>query len=369
MSPQNRHGYIHVFLGTKAQYNKTAPLLRLMETEGVPYRLIDSGQHGALSRAMRSDLGVREPDLLLGRETDVNTIPQAVIWSLRLATRLVSGRRIRQQVFGGLDGVVVIHGDTPSTFIAALMAKRAGLPVAHLEAGLTSGSWRNPFPEELIRTVVHRLANVLFAPSAVAAAYLARKHVRGTVVELEGNTSHEALAWAARDIVHGGGPVLVTMHRVENLYSRARVKLFVETVMGLAPNHPVRFVVHGPTKAVLERHGDLERLRGAGVELSSLLNHHEFVAAVFAAPFVITDGGSIQEECAIVGVPTLLWRERTERDDGVGANVVLGRFDAKVIRDFLANPAKYRRPFVLPATSPSRQVLKTLLAIAGARRS
>ena len=78
---------IHVFLGTKAQYIKTAPLLRLMDERGVPYRLIDSGQHAALSTGLRAELGVREPDYVLGGSKDITTVPQAMAWSASLATR------------------------------------------------------------------------------------------------------------------------------------------------------------------------------------------------------------------------------------------------------------------------------------------
>ena len=77
---------IHVFIGTKAQYIKTAPLLRLMDERGTGYRLIDSGQHAALSVWMRGELGVRDPDLSLGGKRDVSSIPQAVMWMMGFDT-------------------------------------------------------------------------------------------------------------------------------------------------------------------------------------------------------------------------------------------------------------------------------------------
>ena len=81
---------IHVFIGTKAQYIKIVPLLRRMDAAGVDYRLIDSGQHARLAASLRSELGVREPDMRMGTGRDVVTVAQALSWSLGLTGRLLA---------------------------------------------------------------------------------------------------------------------------------------------------------------------------------------------------------------------------------------------------------------------------------------
>jgi UDP-N-acetylglucosamine 2-epimerase len=355
-----------VFIGTKAQYIKTAPLLRLMDEEDVDYRLIDSGQHAAIARSMRQELGVREPDLLFGGSSDIATISAAARWTASMSARLWSGRRIRSEVFGGDGGVCVVHGDTPSTLLAAVLAWRAGLRVAHLEAGLRSNSILHPFPEELIRIVVMRFADVCFAPTPDAVANLERMRTRGTVVPLGGNTSIEAVAYGlGRASVGDTGPAVVTMHRVENLKSRDRIEGFVRTVEKIAARWPVRFVVHEPTRLALEKTDAFERLTRAGVEVTPLVSHGTFLELLARAPFVVIDGGSIQEECAYLGVPTLLWRERTEREHGLGANVVVSAFEDATVDAFLADPQRYRRPLSLPDETPSREILATLLAELG----
>lgn len=391
----NRSGasqVIHVFLGTKAQYIKTAPLLRLLDARGIEYRLIDSGQHAALSVGLREELGVRHPDHVLASGVDITSIPQAAVWAAKLFARLFDGRRLRREVFGGHGGVCVVHGDTPSTLLSTLMARRAGLQVAHLEAGLRSKHLLHPFPEELIRVVVMRIAHLLFAPDADAVANLRRMRVRGTIVPLPGNTVAEALdheldaASAARpepeveveapDATAGRraaapdtgegpqAPAIVTMHRVENLNRRERVEALVATVERIAATRPVRFVQHGPTIDTLRKRGLDARLRAAGVDLVALAPHGEFVGMLAAAPFVITDGGSIQEECALLGVPTLLWRAATERPDGVGANVVVSGYDRATVDRFLADPQSLRRPRVADRVKPSEVVLDHLLEYA-----
>ncbi len=354
---------LHVFLGTKAQYIKTAPLLRLLDVRGIDYRLIDSGQHARLATGLRAELGVRQPDHVLGGAHDVDSIPKALLWSAGLAAELGSPRRLRTQVFGGDGGICVVHGDTPSTLLSTLMARRADLRVAHLEAGLRSHDLLHPFPEEAIRLAVMRVSSILFAPDAEAVRNLAALRVRGEVVALPGNTVAEALRHSLADgrPAPGSGPVVVTMHRVENLHNRRRVEELVALAVAVARSRPVRFVQHGPTVETLARTGADRRLRDAGVELVPLLPHQEFTRALAAAPFVVTDGGSVQEECALLGVPALLWRARTERSDGLGANVVLSRYDAAVVRRFLDHPEAHRGAVDRAGVTPSEEILDVLL--------
>ena len=357
---------IQVLFGTKAEAIKLAPVLTEMDKRGVPYRLVETGQHGGFLPGLRVELGLREPDVCLGGDRDADTVARAVIWGIRLALRLASAQRLRDEVFGNRDGVCLVHGDTPSTLLSALMARRAGLRVAHLESGLRSHNWRHPFPEELIRVAVMRLSHVLFAPDSDAVANLealvAQGKVHGRVVATSANTGIEALRTALGSIgpeVAGSGPVVATMHRVENLHDDRRFEGFLALLGSL--DRPAVFVVHPPTEAVLSDRGGRAVVEDMGVATSGLVPYGEFTAMLAAAPYVVTDGGSIQEECARLGVPTLLWRDRTERPDGIGANVVLARYDDDVVGAFLADPEAWRRPVALGDERPSAQVVDVLV--------
>jgi UDP-N-acetylglucosamine 2-epimerase (non-hydrolysing) len=114
---------------------------------------------------------------------------------------------------------------------------------------------------------------------------------------------------------------------------------------------------------VFEKRGIDSQLSSAGVELVPLLSHTEFATHLRDAPFVITDGGSVQEECALLGVPTLLWRARSERDDGLGANVVLSRYERSTIDAFLDNPEQWRREPVPADAHPSKEIVDELLSV------
>ena len=370
---------IHVFVGTRAEYIKIAPLLWRMEAAGLPYRLIDSGQHADRSESFRDELELREPDFAMGGTRSVNSVAAALWWAAGLGRKLALPRRLDRTVFGGRPGICVVHGDTPTTLIGALMAKRAGLALAHVEAGLRTNRWLHPFPEEIIRVAVDRLSDLLFAPDATAAEELRKRGVRGRIITGSSNTVSDALRAALAPGTAGttpsttdmsGGtrshgsprrphPALVTMHRVENLYRRPRRQALVQTITRLVQTTPVRWYVHEPTRRALGSAGQAS-LEASGVDLVPMVPYAEFVRALARAPFAITDGGSIQEECALLGVPVLLWRNRTDRPDGLGENAVLSRYDPAVVEAFLADPERWRRAPRLPQSSPSQEILEVL---------
>ncbi len=145
---------IDVFIGTKAQYINTAPLMRLLTARGIPYHLIDSGQHAKTAADLREFLGVKEPDAALQDEGNIKTIWQAFRWFARnVSLTIFAPHVLREVLFSPGPGTCIIHGDTPSTLLGLIMAKRVGKKIVHLEAGLRSFNLRRPFPEELIRII------------------------------------------------------------------------------------------------------------------------------------------------------------------------------------------------------------------------
>lgn len=338
-------GALHIFCGTAAEYLKLAPVLRELDRRGLTYRLIDSGQHFDSARTVREQLGLREPDIQLGSGQEVDTLADAIRWLFSLLPALLSPRR-RTAVFGGRQGICLVHGDTVSTLMATLIARRAKLDVGHVEAGLRSHSLFHPFPEELVRVLVMRRADLLFAPDATAAQNLAQMGVAGRVVPLAANTMLESLqlSLGSRVVSRRDGPVVMTLHRVENLHRKRRRDGFVRLALQIQRTWGVLLVLHPATRAKLGATGELRLLEAAGVTMVDTLAHREFVAAVAQARFVVTDGGSIQEECAALGIPCLLWRRRTERPDGLGGPVVVSRHDQSIVSQFLAQFEQLRRP-------------------------
>lgn len=357
---------IDVFIGTKAQYIKTAPLLRLFQERGVAYRLIDSGQHAETAKAFREFLGVKQPDFLLSEHGNVATVGQAARWIFRnLWLTVFRPGVLRDMIFAPESAICVIHGDTPSTLLGLIMAKRVGKKVAHLEAGLRSFNILRPFPEELIRIICMRWSDLLFAPSNWAENNLKKMRVKGRIVNIGQNTNIEALHYALeradRSLVPARRFAVVTFHRVETILRRRRVRFMLDLIRRVAEQLDVIFVQHDPTERKLANFNLLNELNSQSRLMRiKLQSHPSFVALLASADFVITDGGSIQEECAALGKPCLVMRCESERLDGLDSVARLSSFDWPTVERFLAEYPQIAQEARIPNNRPSERIFSVL---------
>jgi len=360
---------IHVFIGTKAQFIKTAPLMMEMTRRGMPYHLIETGQHVALTTDLTEEFGLRKADTHLRTEsTNIATIGQATRWTSKTLLHLLSSpKSITGEIFRGQrKGLCVIHGDTLTTLFSLLYAKRCGIPVAHVEAGLRSYHFFDPFPEELIRLAVMRYSDILFAPSDWAMENLSRMGYGVKSINVRGNTVVDTIRFARAR--HSGTDrpdepyAVVTIHRVETLYSSARINTIVTFLEEIARQRRVLFVLHEPTRKQLERLDLLGRLQRNGrIDMMPLQPYLKFLDLLAGAEFAVTDGGSIQEECYSLNIPCLIMRAKTERMEGLGENAILAGFSRERFVDFLgALPGLRRRGAVDEGLSPSSIIVDHL---------
>lgn len=359
---------VDVILGTKAQYIKTAPVLRELTRRGIPYRLIDTGQHAALTPDLRRDLDVKDPAILLSDQGNVATLAHAFFWASRIFTEtLFRPEKIRKQYFSGDANYCLIHGDTPSTLLSLFLAKRAGKKVAHLEAGLRSYNYFKPFPEELIRIICMHMSDILFAPSQSAVKNLEKMNLRGQVIALPQNTNVEALYHSLKHpketLDSDEKFALFTIHRVETILDKERLSFVINWARKIADRMRVLFVLHDPTAKRLKKTGLMALLESHhNIHVRPLMSHTEFIRLLKGCDFVVTDGGSIQEEAFFLDTPCLVMRTETERDEGLGANVRLSAFDNAKIEAFLRDYDSLRRGFTEENKSPSAQVVDALTA-------
>jgi len=360
---------IHVFIGTKAQFIKTAPLMMEMNRRGLPFHLIETGQHAAITTDLAGEFGLRGADThLRPRAENIATLGQAAFWTLETLLRLLTPREdLARTIFrGDRKGVCVIHGDTLTTLFSLLYAKRCGIPVAHVEAGLRSHHLLDPFPEELIRLVAMRCSDILFAPSDWAMGNLGRMGLGAKSGHAGGNTVVDTVRFARGR--HTGqdrpaGPyVVVTIHRLDTLFSPARMHAVIPILERIAGERRVLFVLHEPTRRQLERLNLMERLRRCeGVEMIPLQPYLKFLDLLAGADFAVTDGGSIQEECYSLDTPCLIMRAKTERMEGLGENAMLAGFSRERVEAFLkALPTLRRRDAGDGGVSPSRVIVDHL---------
>jgi len=356
---------IHFFIGTKAQFIKMMPVMVELTNRNISFRYVDSGQHAELTRTLRRCFGLEEPDVLLdNRSFDVTSILEAGCWAGRMAWSCLTRRRwVRQDVFPG-GGVCLIHGDTLSTLLGMVMASAAGIQVAHVEAGLRSFCLWDPFPEELVRLGCMRRADLLFAPSDDAEHNLEQVKASGRIVNMGANTVVDSLRLArgipASVEIPSQPFLLATCHRLETISRSRRLWRVVELLNCFARRMDVVFVMHKTTDRYLRRFRLADRLT-KDVRIIGMQDYASFAALLRAAKAVLTDGGSIQEECFYLDKPCLVLRNRTERPDGLGKNAVLWKFDHVVAEEFASRIERLGEATEPYWPSPSVKIVDTLI--------
>jgi UDP-N-acetylglucosamine 2-epimerase (non-hydrolysing) len=309
-------------VGTRAQLIKVAPVIVACQDWKLPIRLLLTGQHQETMQDLLREFGVLGPPEMLMPEGEKATVSSLVRWLPRAYWALRQRLRRMREEFGTIS--VVVHGDTLSTVIGALAAKQTGNRVFHLESGLSSGRLFDPFPEELSRRLVFRWTDVAFCPNEEAASYM-RQNSRSLVVDTSGNTIIDAVRLTgALQTNTASKDIVVSLHRFQNIFNSSRLLQLVQLVEEVGRRYTVHFVLHPATRKRLTKDGLLQRLeQHEGVHLSPRLGYRAFLGLAANAACVLTDGGSNQEELSVLGVPTIIMRERTERPDGLGRNALM----------------------------------------------
>jgi UDP-N-acetylglucosamine 2-epimerase (non-hydrolysing) len=356
---------ILVVFGTTGELIKLAPVLLRLDQRGHPYLLATTGQQVQQIPPFLEQFGLRQPDVWLargagGRDLRVNgDIPG---WLARVTRSWAHERRRVQQALRRGPGrpLVLVHGDTMTTVLGSVIGRTLRATVAHIEGGLRSYDLRHPFPEELNRKLATALSRIHYAPGAWAASNLHR----GEVVDTGSNTIRDSL-----ELVSDEEPAvplpdrlfgIVSLHRFELLNSR---RLLTETIEGLAAaarRTPLLFIDHPVTIAAVARFGLTRHFDSSAFSRVPRLPFFDFVRVERRSSFVVTDSGGSQEECYYLDLPCLVHRVRTERREGLGENAVLSGMSADVLRDFLADPSRFRRRTTVPPASPSDVIVGDL---------
>lgn len=349
-------------VGTKAQYIKMAPVIRETISRQLPYSLVFTGQHRETFDELQRNFGLPAPDHVLVPEEEVKTRLSLLAWAFK-AWRRAGSSELR--AIWSKASALIVHGDTASTLLGALIGRRFSVPVAHVEAGLRSFDILHPFPEELIRVAVSKLTELHLCPDRTALGNL--HSVQGEKVMTQGNTMLDALRIAIASEPDAGREgslayAVFSMHRQENLFNRRRLDGALGILKELSSLVPVRFVLHPITKKRLSTLGLLAQVeRWPGVQLVERMDFISFSRLIRGSRLVVTDGGSNQEECAVLGIPCALLRQATERQDGLNDGVLLADMDLDRIKSFaqqaLSRPYQQRQ---IPDSSPSQIVVDSL---------
>lgn len=329
---------IDIIAGARPNFMKIGPILGAWPKGGrIRYRLVHTGQHydRAMSGNFFRQLGIPRPDVNLEVGSGSQAEQTAEIM-----------KRYEALLTKKPADLCLVVGDVNSTMACAIVAKKMGLKVAHVEAGLRSGDWR--MPEEVNRVVTDSLSDLCFTTSAQASRTLLREGKKRSQIHFVGNTMVDSLLahrqqfrppaiWGEAGLTKGKYLVL-TLHRPSNVDRKEKLEEWLRTIVRHSQGYPVIFPVHPRTAKTLKsiRMDSLSHCppptancqrKGRGSILATPpLGYLEFNYLVEHAKAVITDSGGITEEATVMGVPCLTLRDTTERPETVtmGTNELIG---------------------------------------------
>lgn len=360
---------IFFFIGTEAELIKLFPvILECQRMQGICH-IISSGQNDLNKSRILKYVALNGKFIELSKEEFIKKNTAGLLrWFI--GTRLNAVKQI-YSAFPKEDFInvpFVVHGDTISTFMGACIGRKIGALVCHVEAGLRSHHLLNPFPEEIDRLLTSRLARVHFAPGKEAENNLAK--VKGTIVNSEYNTILDSLNYSksiptemkAVSSIASQNYFVFVMHRQENLANKEFVCSVLEEVKALAKNKKCVLILHKITENVLEELGQLQELKKNDCfVLLPRVDYFDFMKLLQNSQFVITDGGSNQEELCYMNKPCLIMRKTTERKEGLGENAVLYDGNIHSIQRFALDYKKYQSKININNSFPSQIIAQNLI--------
>ncbi len=353
--------------GTRPEAIKMAPLVLKMREQSHRFRSIVcvTGQHREMLQQVLKTFGVK-PDhdlaIMLPNQTLVG-----------MTARILEG--VDRVIAMEKPDLVLVQGDTTTAFVGAVAAFYHHVPVGHVEAGLRTGDFANPFPEELNRALIDRFAALCFAPTQLNRRTLLAEGIPAKRVFVTGNTGIDALMLVRDRVRKQGGEkwnslwqgasaavsdhsrklVLITAHRRESFGERMNAIFGV--IRNLACKYPHWHFVYPMHLNPQVRRPALKILTGLhNVHLIEPLPYEPFVFLMDRASMILTDSGGIQEEAPSLGKPVVVMRKTTERKEGVDAGTVIlagnsgGGLEKTVDRLIAAyrpkrNPGRHLNPY------------------------
>lgn len=311
---------VMLVFGTRPEAIKMCPLVKELSSRG-RFKVVVcvTGQHEQMLDAVLSAFGV-VPDFnlrIMKENQSLFDVTTAVLEGMKPVIAQVK------------PDAVLVHGDTTTSFAAALACFYLGVPVGHVEAGLRTYNPRSPFPEEFNREAVGIVSAWNFAPTETARANLLSEHRAEDGIFVTGNTGIDALRTTVRDEyghpglewAAGSRLILITAHRRENLGEPMHrmfraIRRVIDEHADVKAIYPIHLnpIVREAAHAELD---GCDRLRI--IEPLDVLDFHNFLARAF---LVLTDSGGIQEEAPGLGKPVLVMRDTTERPEGVAAGTL-----------------------------------------------
>ncbi|GHX09794.1 UDP-N-acetylglucosamine 2-epimerase [Vibrio cholerae] len=357
------------FVGTTAELIKLFPIMQEMKKRKVKFRVIASGQN-KLDDDIFSICNLGDVDYYLSDGKIKQTTLGLLLWFVRTLLKGLFSLKTVVDKKNGDNNIFIVHGDTISTVMGAIVGKWLGFKVCHVESGLRSYNIFKPFPEELDRIIVSKLSNIHCCPNSWAVKNINDK--KGLIIDTKQNTLFDSLKFALnvdsesefiKNLIEEKYFIFV-LHRQENLYDEKLVKKITTKVINYAnSNTKCLLILHSPTEITFNKIGILQEIySNPNIITSERLGYFQFMKIMAYSQFIVTDGGSNQEESFYFGKPCLILRKETERNEGLGHNVLLSKLDYSIIDHFFSNINLYRKPEIACDVNPSEIIVNNIVS-------
>lgn len=343
----------HIFIiGTRAQLIKVAPVIYTFENNEIKPIIIFTGQHKDTMEDLLYEFSIKTKPFNLIIAKEHASIFALLTWAPSILIKLI---QYLKEIKNASN--IYVHGDTLTTLISAIAGKITKNKIIHLESGLTSNNLFDPFPEEIIRRIVFKLTDIACCPSKQDAQNM-QKYKNIKILNTHGNTILDSILQLnlIKKINKTPNSCVISIHRFQNINNVKRLNEIVKMLVELSKTQTINMVLHPATLKKLKAFNLYDVLTNtSNINLLPRMTYQKFITLSLSSDFVISDGGSNQEELAFFGHPTIILRETTERSDGIGKNAILIN-DTNVVLKFI-NTKQFldlSHPNQNLATSPSQ---------------
>lgn len=353
----NKKTQISFWLGTEAELIKVFPIMHELEKKHILFDVIATGQNPIVNSPILNTLEKSPKITILSSGPKKKSSLGLLIWFFEtLINSLFQQPSADNQI-------MIIHGDTVSTMMGAIFGWLKSYQMAHVEAGLRSFNYLKPFPEEIDRVISSLFVDLHYAPNAESLKNLESRG--GKKINTYLNTLFDSLQFFKNTKQKNDSPVekyfVFVLHRQENLFDNEFVKNMIQLISQKSKDISCKFILHEPTKNKLIELGLLEGItNNPQIQTYPRLHYFDFMSLLTHAEFLISDGGSNQEESYYLGLPCLILRTETERTEGLGINVLLERKNFTKIESFFSEYKKYEKSEITETKRPSKIIADSL---------
>ncbi len=334
------HSRISIIIGTKAELIKCMPVMLELQKKGRDYWFIHTGQH-SLGKACEG-FGVKKPDFILSKEPKISTKFWSKINQISVTWFFLIILKIKNLVKKIKPKYVIYHGDTMSTAAAAIGTSKIlnmnkTWKNVHLEAGLRSGSLKEPFPEEISRRISSWFSDTLFAVSELTEKKLKKKYPKRKILKM-GNTIVDSSLTIYENLENKFEKekedyVLINIHRHEHLKKRKNMENIIKIINSIKTKGI--WPLHDNTKYYLKKYGLFNSINFERILVTPLKSYEEFIFLLANCKYLIADGGSIQEESLVFKKPCLILRNKTERLEGLSTGLNFLTMNVKEAKEII----------------------------------